>query len=266
MDADSGEVMLGCVEHGIPVICDPCPMAGGTSPFILAGTLVLMLAENIFLLSAAHVLDPDLPVLVGGASSPLDLRTAEVAYGAIERRLLVLAGLDIFRMWGIPAFSPGNSVDSCQSDVQIGAKKTCTYLTAALSDPCVGVGVGAVTNGKAVSLEQMVIDRDLLMAVRRFAQGVDTSEWARAKDVILSVPHGGTFLMEDHTLERLHGSEYVYPDLFNRAGPEGRSMLERAHERVDEMLASYQCQVDQESVKRLDEYIDSQKGDAGIGG
>jgi trimethylamine--corrinoid protein Co-methyltransferase len=265
MDADSGEVLLGCVEHGIPVICDPCPMAGGTSPFTLAGTLVLMLAENMFLLTAAHVLDPDLPVLVGGAASPLDMRSAEVAYGAIERRLMMLASLDVFRMWGIPTFSPGNSVDSCLSDVQIGAEKTWTYLTAALSDPCAGVGVGAVTNGKAVSLEQMVIDRDLLMAARRFAQGVDTSEWARAKDVILSVPHGGSFLMEEHTLERLHGDEYVYPDLFNRAGPEGRPILERAHERVEKMLDSYRCPVDPESVKRLDEYIDAEKRTVGIG-
>jgi trimethylamine:corrinoid methyltransferase-like protein len=236
-------------------------MAGGTSPYPIAGTLVLQIAENMFLLAAKHALDPDLPALLGGAPASLDMRTAEVAYGAVERRLMMLALLDVFRPWGIPAFSPANSVDSCLCDVQIGAEKTWTYLCSELSDACAGTGIGAVTNGKTVSLEQMLIDRDLICCARRFSKGIDTGEAARSVDALLRVPHGGSFLTDEGTISRLRGGlEYYEPDLFNRGGPDGRALLDRAHDRVEEVLDGCGPPLGGTRKVRLDAYIDAQKG------
>ena len=260
LDADSADVLLYCAEAGIPIICDPCPMAGGTSPFTIAGTLLLQVAENMFLLTAKHILNPKLPAIIGGAPAGMDMRTAQAAYGGIERRLMNLAALDVFRTWGLPTFSPSNSVDSCLLDAQIGAEKTWTYLAAHLSDPCMGTGIGAVSNGQTVSLEQMVIDRQIIGCVRRFVAGVDVSESALAKDVLSSIPHGGNFLTESHTLTALRqGREYFYPELFNRQGPTGQSLAERAHAQVRQMLDSYQCPVPQKCREHLDNYIDQRK-------
>ncbi len=261
LDPQSAGVLMYCVEKGIPVLCDPCPMAGGTSPYPIAGTFVLQIAENMFLLTAKHALDPELPALVGGAPASLDMRTAEVAYGAVERRLMMLTLLDIFRMWEIPAFSPANSVDSCLCDVQIGAEKTWTYPCSELSDACAGTSIGAVTNGKTVSLDQMLIDMDLIRCARRFSKGIDTGGAARSVDALLRVPHGGSFLTEEGTISRLRGGhEYYEPDLFNRGGAGGRALLDRAHDRVEQILDGYEPPLDGAMKRRLDAYIDAQKG------
>ncbi len=88
-DEDTSQVMQFAAERKIPIIAAACPMAGGTSPLALIGTVVQHLAEDLFILTLAQLVNAGTPVILGGAAGLLDLRTGALSYGAPERHLLL---------------------------------------------------------------------------------------------------------------------------------------------------------------------------------
>ena len=51
---------------------------------------------------------------------------------------------------------------------------------------------------------------------------------------------GGDFLTSDHTVEHLRSGEHYYGGSFRREGETGGNMVKRAHERVEEILATHE--------------------------
>jgi len=244
IDEDTGNTLTFALGRGLVPVLAPCPMAGATSQFSVIGTVLQQVVENLFMVAAKFAVDPDAPLLWGGAAGPMDMRAGDVSYGGIERSLMMLANIDMARHLGLPCHSPAASVDSCLVDAQLGAEKTWTYLTRLLSSAATGMAAGAVTNGKAVSLEQMVIDVDLINCAKRLAEGIETDYLDAAAQEILDVAHGGDFMTADATLALLReASEYYYPATFNRNGTSAAPMLDRAHEEAKRILAEWQCLV-----------------------
>ena len=244
IDEDTGDTLVFTLGRGLVPVLAPCPMAGATSQFSVIGTVLQQVVENLFMVAAKFAVDSSAPLLWGGAAGPMDMRAGDVSYGAIERSLMMLANIDMARHFGLPCHSPAASVDSCLIDAQLGAEKTWTYLTRVLSRAATGMAVGAVTNGKAVSLEQMVIDVDLINCAKRLAEGIEADHMEAAAQEILDVGHGGDFMTADSTLELLReANEYYYPATFNRSGTSAAPMLDRAHEEARRILAEWECPV-----------------------
>ena len=258
LDRDSAEVLIFGLEHGLIPTLAPCPMAGGTSPFSIMGTVLQQVAENLFMLSAKFAVDPEAPVLWGGAAGPMDMRTGDVSYGGIERSLMMLANIDMADYFGLPCHSPAGSADSCLIDAQLGAEKTWTFLTRSLSRAATGIGIGAITNGRGVSAEQMVIDMDILGCVRRLAAGIEMDHLEPASREIMQMDPGGNFLMNEATLELLQeGEEYFYPLTFNREGTHAPSIMQRAYDEVERMLSEWTCPVPEKIRAEIESFLDS---------
>ena len=255
LDADTADVLICTLGRGLVPILAPCPMAGATSQFSVIGTVLQQLAEDLFMLAAKFAVLPEAPAVWGGAGAALDMRSGDVSYGGIERSLMMVANIDVACHLGLPVHSPAGSVDSCLIDAQLGAEKAWTFLTRVLSRAAVGIGIGAVANGKAVSAEQMVIDMDLCDSVRRFAAGIDMDQLPAAVEEIAGIAHGGDFMMSEVTLALLReGAEYVYPPTFNRDGTHAAPMLQRAHDRVESLLTDWRNPVPErirEDIDRL---------------
>src|SRR5680860_588682 len=60
---------------------------------------------------------------------------------------------------------------------------------------------GALSSFAAFSFEKLVADDEFLGMIRRFRGPLPTSEEAAALEVIASVGPGGSYLMEEHTLD-----------------------------------------------------------------
>lgn len=255
-DRDSAEALpLGLEAGQVPVLA-PCPMAGGTSQFSVIGTVLQQTAEVLFMLAVVHTLKPGAPVLWGGAGAAMDLRVGDVSYGGPERSLMMLANIDMAGHFGLPCHSPAASLDSCLIDAQCGAEKTWTYLTRMLSRAAMGMGVGAVTNGTAVSAEAMVIDADLIRCARRIAAGIQTGHLEQAAREIMAVAHGGNFMMADATMALMRDeAEYFIPPTFNRAGTAAPPLLERAHGRVEDITSGWHSPVPEAIVAQLERLL-----------
>jgi len=256
IDADSGDVLICGLDNGLVPDLAPCPMAGGTSQFSIIGTILQQVVENLFMTAAAFAVRPGTPVIWGGAAAAMDMKAGDVSYGGIERSLMMIGNIDMAEHFGLPCRSPAGSMDSCLIDAQCGAEKTWTYLTRVLSRAATGLALGGVTNGKAVSLEQMVIDADILNSVRRLAAGIETDRIDQADKEIRKIDHGGNFMMAQATMELLReGTEYYYPKTFNRAGTDAPSALERTHEQVEQILADWQNPVPEKVQAELEKLL-----------
>jgi trimethylamine--corrinoid protein Co-methyltransferase len=260
LDEDSARILLHVVRNKIPAGVISCPVAGASSPGTLIGSLVLQTAEMLFLLTVAQLVSEGTPLLWCGGTGIMDMRTGSLSYGAVERRLIIAAVAQQAAFYGLPWKGGSLSIDAWQPDVQAGAEKMLAMLTilvhGAHSRGFVWGAAGGVATGQAVSLEQMVIDVDLMKAVQRFLRGMDTSEDAWALEVIERAGPGGNYMMNEHTLRWMRAEEVYYSDIANRQGEHGQTMLERAHAKVERVLAEHQLSVSEETVQEIERYVE----------
>jgi len=257
LDSDTSDNLIYSAEHGLPLHIAPCPVGGAASPVTLAGTLLLTCCENLFLLTVAQILHPGLGIIWGGSPTIMDLQTLNIAYGSPETSLIVMANAQLARYYGLPCATVTGGADVCKIDVQGGSQKMLGFLTRALSGSCFFAGVGCIDSARAISSEQLLCDLAILETVLRYIRGIEFDGDATAIDVIKNVPHGGSYIAEEHTLS-WHRQEILYSQLYNREGPDKPDMLERASVKAREMLDSYICPVDADTCKRIEKYVADQ--------
>jgi trimethylamine---corrinoid protein Co-methyltransferase len=255
LDKDAAQVFQFAVGKRIPILACSCPMTGGTAPLSLIGTLVLHLAEDLFLLTLAQLMQEGTPVIIAGAAGIMDVRKGVLSYGAPERHLLLGALIDIANYYNLPHHSPAGSVDSWYPDVQTGAQKMQTWMARKAAGISLGVGFGSLSTGKVVSKEQLVIDLDLWQMVERYFSGIDLSRLQESVDVIRRVGHGGAYLMDDQTIALMRSKEIYLSDLVDLEGSPDGDMWARAHQQVRLILNSHQFECEQAIVEDITTYV-----------
>jgi trimethylamine--corrinoid protein Co-methyltransferase len=110
----------------------------------------------------------------------------------------------------------------------------------------------------------MVICDELINYVKRFMQGVVVNEETLALDLIDEVGPHGDFTGAPHT--RQHFKEDWYPKLLDRRHYDrwmadgGKTLRQRARERVDQILATHQPEALPADVQaRIDEIVQAAK-------
>ena len=234
------ELMQFLAERWIPMSVGSCPMAGATSPFSLAGTLLQCLAETIFPAAVAQILQPGLPLIGGASVFAFNMQAGDVTAGGIETTLMDAAHVELVHELNMPASGCIGFADPPALDVQAGAEAALASAAMVLAGADSLNGLGTIGNAAGVSAEKIVIDHDLIEMAGRMKRGVTVDDVTLAVDAIRSVGPGGDFMAHDHTLSLLRSGEHYYGGSFGRGGPDHftRPMLERAHERVEEILAA----------------------------
>jgi trimethylamine--corrinoid protein Co-methyltransferase len=201
-----------------------------------------MHAEALAAVAIAQVLTPGAKVLYGAVPSTVDLRSFEYTMGSVEMALMNAAAVQLADLNEFPIYASGGVTESKLPDVQAGSEKGFSLLMAAMCGPdLLHLAAGMLDSGNAVGYEQYVIDNEILGMVKRALTGIRVDEDALGFDVIRAVGPGGSFAMEDHTVEHMLG-EFFYPNLsvrgnfdaWVRMGHPG--MVARAGQLVTEML------------------------------
>ncbi len=99
-------------------------------------------------------------------------------------------------------------------DGQAGHEKTITSLAAALAGVNMIYGSGMLELGMTFSLEQMVIDNDIIRMERRFMEGVPVTDETLAVDAIKEIGVGNDFIAHPSTMENIELASD--PLVFNR--------------------------------------------------
>ena len=227
--------------HKIPMMINSEPMAGGTSPVTLAGSLALSDAEIISGIVINQVIEPGRPcVYNAGFAHVLDMMTTIVLTGAPENALLQSAGAEMAAYHGLPCASWALS-DSLMLDSQSAYEKYQTLLAHTLSGVNMIWGIGNTETSKTISPEAAVIDNEIIGNCLRFKKGIEVDGDRLALELIKEVGFSGKFLETEHTFE-YYRDELRTSNLPNRVNriiweqKGSKSIEEKAEATVDAIL------------------------------
>ncbi len=239
------EVILRSAEHGVPVDIVPCPMAGGTSPVTLAGTLAQQNAEILAGLMLVQTVDRRLPMCYSGRVSILDLRTGANLWGVIDMALASAATVQIAHRYHLGCDVYGVTSDAPSWGVQMGLERMLTAVIPALAGADSLSGIGGAW-GASSGYEMLVIDNEIYAEVFRAIRGVEVDAGRTALKVIDRVGQMGSFLSQPHTMEYFRKDGLRFSSLWDKRGhdravAEGvRPLEDRARDEARRILREHQ--------------------------
>jgi trimethylamine--corrinoid protein Co-methyltransferase len=250
---ESLEKLLFCAEKGIPLIYTSSPSMGSTAPVTLAGATVLSNAEFLSGLVIAQIKHEGAPIIYGGASSPMDMRSGKYIYIAPEAKLSHIALKEIASFYGLPNFSTGGCTDSKVFDQQAAIEASQSILLTGLTGSSLIHDVGFMESGFTACLGLIVMADEIIDEVKHFFKGMSVNKETLALGIIDKEGPGGTFLQSEHTLK--HFKEIWYPKLINRDTHDkwvrdgSRSLGEVLNERVKWILDNHKAEPLPDEVK-----------------
>jgi len=204
-------MMQGIIEMssmGQPVVITPFTLAGAMAPVTIAGALVQQNAEALAAIAFSQVVRPGAPVVYGGFTSNVDMKSGAPAFGTPEYMKAQLIGGQLARRYGIP-YRSSNVCAANTVDAQ-AAYESVFSLWGAIDGGAnlLKHAAGWMEGGLCCSFEKMMLDIDLLQMVDEFLNPLDFSPDALALAAINEVGPGGHFFGTDHTQRRYRDAFY----------------------------------------------------------
>lgn len=259
--------LLAMAEAGLPTVYAPGIMVGATSPVTSAAALVQANAEILSGLLIAQLKRKGSPFIYGAGTPPIDMATMVCSYSAPEHMLRLAAMADMARFYDLPSWGFAGCSDSKILDQQAAAESGMWALISAVTGANLVHDVGYLGSGLTMSFEMVVLNDEIIGAVKSFMAGIRMDDEAFAEDVIHNVGPGGHFLGDEHTLR--HFRENWMPRLFDRSNytsweAAGRPDLHcKANARVREILASHSSrplpEEKREALRRIVEREDGRR-------
>ena len=250
-------MLIESIKYDFPLIPTVCPMAGSTSPYTFAGTLVQSIAENLIVLCAAQVMNPGNPFLFHIGPSVTDMRSGRAQYYTVDKTLWKMAGVSFAKRIGLPAAAETGGAYSSRYDMQSGAEGMLMTLSALMSGADVLCGAGSCLNANGLSSEFILTHYALLDAAAHLKKGYPMSELEQSVEAIREQGCGGNFLTDALTVEHLSDSEFFASPLFDETGEAGggMTMLESAHAEAQRIDESFRSPVPEEVAEALRGYF-----------
>jgi len=232
-DRTMTEACIELARLNVPILLYPMPLAGGTSPVTLAGTVLI---HNIELLSALvlfQLVNPGTPVIYGAGASQLDMQTGRYG-GSANGHVMRLALREMSRFYKLPVNMWGISTFSHELDVQYGVEASMQTLLAYLARADEIYSVGLLGASQILSLEKMVLDNHLLREIETTVQPFQLDEEHLQIDLIEKVGIGGSFLSERMT------RDFTRRDYVRMWPPAGQRMIDIARQEALEIYHHHQ--------------------------
>ena len=233
----NADLLWEACAYGLPVIPTICPMAGTTSPFTIASTLLMAHCENLFMAALTQLIRPGHPFMYAMGPSISEMRAGENRYYTLDKVLWKVAGVQLAKACGLPCTAECGGAMSHRYDVQSGAEGVLFMLAARASGADVLAGLGSCYTANGLSAEMMVIQNAWLDAAEFLSHGIDSDVRLLGAANIKQAGPGAHFLTDDLTLEFARGGSFFENDLFDYSGGYHAAvpLLERAHARVEEL-------------------------------
>ena len=230
-----GPMTEACIELArlrVPIMVYPMPLAGGTSPVTLGGTILLHNVEFLSGLVLFQVVNPGTPIIYGTGASQLDMHTGSYG-GSADGQGLQLGLRGLARFYNLPVNLSGLDTSSYELDAQYGYQATTACLLAYLAGADEIYSIGLLGSAQILSLDKMVLDNHLAHQIATMVKPVLVDEAHLQADLIERVGIGGSYLTQRET-RAFTRREYVpvWP-------PAGKTMLELAHTEALDILHNH---------------------------
>jgi trimethylamine--corrinoid protein Co-methyltransferase len=244
-------------ERGAMIRGGPCPMAGATSPYALAGTLVQSVAEILLQLVVGQVIRPGAAFapIVGGAG--MDMRSGNCLYGGPVKDVLHVAAIEMIEHLDLPSTAGFLGTICANYGLQNGVESAFSAMLGYPLRNHVMFGMGSLANACGVGTEQIVLHHDLVDLLEWYAAGINTATERLSIGAQLRIGPDGDYLCDPTTLELLRSAEhFAHPDFVAcRGGGDQTTLLENLHARAEQLIAEHRPAVPEDRLERVREYL-----------
>ncbi len=236
--------LVDLARAGIPAEIVSMPLAGATAPVTLAGSVVQHAAECISGIVIHQLAQPGSPIVWGGAPAIFDMRTGKTPMGAIETAMLDVACAQVGKYLGLPTHAYLVAGDGRLVDAQVEMESGISAVLGALAGINMISGAGMLDFLACHSIEKLVIDAEAIASAQRLIEGIEPRTDSLAVAMFAQTGLQGDFLKLKETRALFRMEQHFPSAVIDRGLPamDGSSpdILERARQRVEELLASYE--------------------------
>ncbi len=226
IDPGGAEAALLFADAGLPVVACSMPIASVTAPATAPGVLLMAHAEILGFVTMLQILQPGAPVIYCSFPAFADARTGTTSYHDPRRFWTAAAATQMGLGMNLPCFTSGE-------------------LASLLLRPDLMCFGGLLEVSTLLSLEQLVIDAELLRDWTLAAAPQEVSAETLGLEAIADVGPGGHFLAHRHTAR--HIREFVVPKFAeperaadpSRGGGAKESPRERARREALRLLETH---------------------------
>lgn len=261
LDGPMIEGMIEMTRRNQVVIITPFTLSGAMSPVTLAGALAQQNAEALAAMAFAQIVNPGAPVIYGGFTSNVDMKSGAPAFGTPEYTRAALAGGQLARRYKLP-YRTSNANAANLVDAQAAYESQMSLWGAVMGyGNFVVHGAGWLEGGLTASFEKFVLDVEMLQMMAEFMQPIEVNEETLGLSAIKEVGPGGHFFGAAHTLERYETAFYApilsdWRNFENWEDAGAHSATDRAHGIYKQVLAEYQPPPLDAAIKdELDDFV-----------
>jgi trimethylamine--corrinoid protein Co-methyltransferase len=265
LDGPMSEGLIAMAGAGQPVVATPFTLAGAMAPATLAGALAQQHAEALFMVALAQLVRPGTPMVYGGFTSNVDMRTGSPAFGTPEYVQGQIATGQLARRVGLP-HRTSNVTGSAVVDAQAAYESEMSIWGAVLGGASLLYqGAGWLEGGLTASFEKLILDAELLQQMALVLAPPVVDDDALGLAAIADVGPGGHFFGSAHTLAR-YETAFYQPFLSDWRNYEtwhedgARTATERANRIWKQLLAEYEPPpLDAGREEALDAFVERRK-------
>jgi len=254
-DGGGIDAALAFAAAGVPVGMYPMGTTGVTSPVTPAGTLAVVNAEVVSALALLQLATPGAKVFYSGGPATLDLRTGAYTAASPEALWLRMMVARMARFHDLPSIVGAGATSAKMPGAQSAWENTLSYLLPSLAGASLLFGLGLLDGSNLLTYEQIILDAEVAMVIRRLLSDVRLDDAAFASDLVKTLGPGGVYLDQAHTVEHMRESLSLptvsdrdsYDDWYHKGR---RSRVEVARDKVQAILATHQPPALPEDVRQ----------------
>jgi trimethylamine--corrinoid protein Co-methyltransferase len=216
------------------------------SPITIAAALAQQNAEVLAGITLTQLVRPGAPVIYGGFTTNVDMKSGSPSFGTPEGAWALLVGAQLARRYNLPYRGSGTLTNAKLPDAQAAYETMWTLWPAVQAHTnLIMHAAGWLDGGLTASYEKFIIDVENLAMFYHFLNGFAIDEETLALDMIAAVGPGGHHFGTAHTQERFR-TEFYLSSLADRQGYDiwaaagGQDTTQRAHTIWRELLHQYE--------------------------
>ena len=237
------EAQVELAKAGIPVASMSMSIGGLSAPFTVAGMLVNINTENLGSIVISQMAAPGAPHIYCSESAPMNLMTASINYGAVEKSFLSIGLKQIADRYSLPSLVADVGWGGDVEGGIDGVISPMNQLVGILSRSDLVTGLGAIDSAKGISFEQFIIDSYMWDCSINYFHEAIVSEERIGLEAVQEIGQGNNFLTHPHTIKFLRGELSTWEgeklDLLNM---DKKEMPAEAHKIVKGILDTHQVE------------------------
>ena len=269
LDVPMAEGLIAMAAHGQVNVITPFTLAGAMAPVSIAGALVLQHAEAMAGICLTQIVKKGVPVMYGGFTSNVDMRSGAPAFGTPEYAKAAQASGQLARRIGVP-FRSSNVTSANAVDAQ-AAYESQMALWGAITGGAhlIEHAAGWMHGGLTASYEKLILDAEMLQMMQAWMEPMATDDAALGLDAIAEAGPGGHFFGTAQTMGSYQTAFHQpmlsnwdnYPNWLEKGSEEAPR---RANRIWKEVIAAYdEPKLDEAKAEALADYVARRKAEGG---